>query len=426
MMSTPPNPTVDAARGPEPAVGAGDDPRQYAQVLSAVYDAAMAGDKLPARPRPVISDSWHRAQSAGVDPESDTIDAALPLSELEARRHESGLAPVLDGLTRGLDTVIADGDNILVVADTGGRVLWRSGATRVLHRADRLGFIEGADWAEDSVGTNAIGTALMSGRAVQVFSAEHFVRSHHSWTCAGAPIRDPRTGRTLGVVDVSGPAATIHPTTVALVDAVARLAESQLRDHHRQSLDQLRAVAAPMLARIGGRALAVDTDGWVAALDTVSAGPRLTLPRDVAPGRLWLNTLGECDIEPLPGGWLIRPATAGDGLAMPTSVDIDLRDPARPVVAVCGAAGRWTRQPSPRHAQILEILARHRAGRSAAQLSLDLFGVDDRTITVRAEMSRLRKHFGGVLCAHPYRFGTGVAVTVQRALSFTRPRGHVD
>ena len=35
------------------------------------------------------------------------------------------------------------------------------------------------------------------------------------------PIRDPRTGQVLGVVDVSGPAATVHPTTIALVDAVA-------------------------------------------------------------------------------------------------------------------------------------------------------------------------------------------------------------
>ncbi|WP_373279593.1 hypothetical protein [Gordonia rhizosphera] len=33
--------------GPEPAVSAGDDPRHYAQLLSAVYDAAMAGGKCP-------------------------------------------------------------------------------------------------------------------------------------------------------------------------------------------------------------------------------------------------------------------------------------------------------------------------------------------------------------------------------------------
>ncbi|MBD1321525.1 helix-turn-helix domain-containing protein [Gordonia hankookensis] len=393
-------------------MSAGDDPRHYAQLLSAVYDAAMAGDKMPARPRSLISESWDRVLTAGVDPEVGRTDVGLDVSELEERRAVSGLTAVLDDLTRGLDSVIADGDNILVVADAEGRVLWRSGASRVLQRADRLGFVEGAGWAENAVGTNAIGTALMSGRAVQVFSAEHFVRSHHSWTCAGAPIRDPRTGTLLGVVDVSGPAATIHPTTVALVDVVAKLAESQLRDHHRRSLDQLRSVAAPMLARSGGPALAVDNDGWVAALDAVAPRARLTLPRHAGPGRVWLRSLGDCDLEPLPGGWLVRVAERGS--SSDTTVDLDLRDPRKPSLTVSGGTGQWTMRPSPRHAEILTLLAQHRGGRSAAQMSRHLFGTDDRTITVRAEMSRLRKHLGGLLAAHPYRFADGVTVRVDR------------
>ena len=45
-------------------------------------------------------------------------------------------------------------------------------------------------------------------------------------------------------------------------------------------------------------------------------------------------------------------------------------------------------------------------------MSTHLFGVDDRTVTVRAEMSRLRKHFGGLLVAGPYRFVDGVDVEV--------------
>ncbi|MGV9714110.1 GAF domain-containing protein [Gordonia sp. NPDC003424] len=400
----------DAQPRPEPAVAAGEDPRHYAQLLSAVYDAAMAGEKMPARPRSVIGESWSRVLEAGVDPELGSSDDALDVGELESRRGESALSLVLEDLTRGLDSVIADGDNILVVADAQGSVLWRSGSPRVLHRADRLGFVEGADWGESAVGTNAIGTALMSGRAVQVFSAEHFVRSHHSWTCAGAPIRDPRTGSVLGVVDVSGPAATIHPTTIALVDVVAKLAESQLRDHHRRTLDQLRSVAAPMLARLGGPALAVDTDGWVAALDAVAPRTRLTLPKQAAPGRVWLHSLGDCDLEPLPGGWLVRVAE-GDGSSA-TVIDLDFHDMRAPVVTVMSSTGRWTMQPSPRHAEILGLLARHPAGCSAAEMSKHLFGVDDRTITVRAEVSRLRKHLGGLLAANPYRYADGVTVRV--------------
>lgn len=396
---------------PEPAVAAGDDPRQFAEVLSAVYDAAMAGERLPARPREVISDSWDRVASAGVDPDRGGLDDALGVGDLEARRQDSDLRLVLDVLTNGLETVTADGDNILVVADPLGRVLWRSGATRVLGKADRLGFVEGASWAENTVGTNAIGTALMSGRAVQVFSAEHFVRSHHAWTCTGAPVTDPRTGAVLGVVDVSGPAATIHPTTLALVDAVAKLAEAALRDHHRESLDLLRSVAAPILARSGGPALAVDNHGWVAAVGATPPQRRVMLPRGVSPGRARVAGLGECELDPLPGGWLVRVIEGGASSAS-TTVELELRGP-RPVVRVAGGAGCWTHEPSPRHAQILEILAGGRC--TAAQMSRHVFGTDDRTITVRAEISRLRKSLGGLIVGNPYRFADGVDVVVRHA-----------
>lgn len=93
------------------------------------------------------------------------------------------------------------------------------------------------------VGTNAIGTALVTRTPLQVHSAEHFVRSHHGWTCAASPLHDPRDGRLLGVVDVSGPAATVHPATLSLVSAVARVAEGELRARHWAAVERLRSAA---------------------------------------------------------------------------------------------------------------------------------------------------------------------------------------
>ena len=57
---------------PEPAVAVGEDPRSYARLMSAVYDATMSGGRAPARPRGVIGDSWRRLMSRGVDPENRT------------------------------------------------------------------------------------------------------------------------------------------------------------------------------------------------------------------------------------------------------------------------------------------------------------------------------------------------------------------
>lgn len=392
-------------------MAAGDDPRSYAMLLSEVYDATMAGTRAPARPRDVIADSWKRLLGKGIDPDRH-CPPNVDSSGLDALRHASGLFSVLDDVSRGLNSVIDGGDNILVVADARGRVLWRYGAPRVLSNADRLGFVEGAQWSESAVGTNAIGTALASHRAVQVFSAEHFLRSHHAWTCAGAPIKDPRTGQVVGIVDVSGPAATVHPTTVALVDLVARLAESQLREAHDRTLNRLRTVAAPILARVGRPALAVDQHGWVAAVDSLPPHSRIMLPDDGVPGRTWIPSLGACDVESLPGGWLVRLAEEDAGGPAPSRVTLDLRDGAAPSLDVVGGFGTWRRDISPRHAEILHVLATHRQGRSAPELAADLYGDRSRVVTVRAEMSRLRRQYVGLVLGKPYRFPETAVVDV--------------
>ena len=226
-------------------------------------------------------------------------------------RKSSGLLGVLDEVSRNLESLIADGDNILVVADARGRVLWRSGSASVLNHADRLGFIEGAHWGESAVGTNAIGTALASNRAVQVFSAEHYQRSHHPWTCAGAPIKDPRTGQVIGVVDVSGPAATVHPTTVALVDVVARLAESRLREQHDQHAEPVAGGGRthPGAHRRRPRSPSTRTGGWRRSTrcrcTTASCCPRRSRP--AGPGcRRWACARSNCCPA---AGWCARPTT---------------------------------------------------------------------------------------------------------------------
>ncbi|MCY1675596.1 hypothetical protein OVA06_12915 [Pseudarthrobacter sp. SL88] len=89
-------------------------------------------------------------------------------------------------------------------------------------------FSEGADWSEAGIGSNAISGALVTGGSVQLFSAEHLVRTHHDWASTAAPITAPATGRLLGVLDVSGPLDTIRADTPGMVRCTVRVAESLL------------------------------------------------------------------------------------------------------------------------------------------------------------------------------------------------------
>ncbi|MCT7352125.1 GAF domain-containing protein [Streptomyces sp. 15-116A] len=388
------------------------DATRAARVLDEVRSAKLSGQRTPVPPRPVIEQSWQRMLRSGVDPEHDFRSGLLPREEVQRRRETSVLRHVLPVLREGLLSVADVAHHIMVVADEEGRVLWREGSAPVLRKADGLGFELGADWREDVVGTNGVGTPAVARRPVQVFASEHFVRSHATWTCAGAPITDPRDGRLIGVVDVSGPLETMHPATLSWVDSVAKLAEARLREMHVRSLERLRAVAAPVLARIEGRALVVDRDGWTAAVTGMPYTERLALPKSVAAGMRWLPALGRCSLEPLAGGWLVRAAdepVAADGA---TRIVLDLRGPRRWTVEVSGGAGSWTRELSPRHAELLYLLAVHRAGRSASGLAEDVFGDPARTVTVRAEMSRVRRYLGSFLEHRPYRFADHADVEV--------------
>ena len=385
------------------------DPAQAALLLGEVRDATLAGQRAPVAPRPVIEASWERMLRGGVDPDRDVRSDPLGREEIERRRQDSRLRTVLPVLREGLLSEADITQHIMVVADVDGRVLWREGSVPVLRKADGAGFVTGADWGEKAVGTNGVGTVAVTRRPVQVFASEHFVRSLTSWTCTGAPVTDPRDGRLIGVLDVCGPLETMHPATLAWVETVARLAESRLRELHLMSLERLRAVTAPLLGKLGGRAVAVDGNGGTAAVTGMPYTGRVALPASLAPGHCLLPALGPCTVEPLPGGWLIRVADAPAPVRT-TRIVLDLAHPRRWSVTVSGEAGSWTHELSARHAELLCLLALNREGRSAGALAADLFGDPARTVTVRAEMSRIRRYLGAFLEHRPYRFSDSADV----------------
>ncbi|MGW0600860.1 GAF domain-containing protein [Streptomyces sp. NPDC002776] len=387
------------------------DAARAARVLNDVRSATLAGQRAPVAPRPVIEQSWDRLLRSGVDPDRGVRSGLLSREEVQRRRETSALRHVLPVLREGLLSVADVAHHIMVVADEEGRVLWREGSAPVLRKADGLGFELGADWREDVVGTNGVGTPAVVRRPVQVFASEHFVRTHATWTCAGAPITDPRDGRLIGVVDISGPLETMHPATLAWVDSVAKLAESRLREVHLSALERLRAVAAPVLSRLAGRALVVDRDGWCAAVTGMPYPGRITLPKSLAAGRRWLPPLGLCAVEPLAGGWLLRPADEPVPHGS-TRIVLDLSQPRRWSMTVTGGAGTWRHELSPRHAELLYLLALNRDGMSAAGLAREVFADAGRTVTVRAEMSRVRRYLGGLLDHRPYRFCESAEVEV--------------
>jgi hypothetical protein len=372
----------------------------------AVISGGTAGLRSRLRPRALVARSWSRVLDAGLEPARRGLRDPLPRDEVLRRRRESPLALVIDEL-RAIVASVADASQFLmVVTDADGVILWREGAARVRRQADELGFSEGAEWTEERVGTNAIGTALAEAGPVQLFSAEHFEQEQHPWYCTAAPIHDPRSGELLGIIDVSGPALTLHPAIGALVETAVRLAESQLWRHHELRLERLRTAAAPVLASVEGPLLVVDAHGWVAHATGFAAQSRIAVPD--GEGALSVPGLGLCVADPVADGWLVRPAGRETRLA----ITLHLSGP--PAVEVTGGHRAWRRPLTTRHAEILLLV--HEAGMAgltAAALSRGIYGDAAHVVAVRAEVSRLRRTLGGLLESSPYRIAAGVDLTVR-------------
>lgn len=377
-----------------------------ARDLVRIHDAVLSGTPPPQRPRAVVARSWTRVLALGIDPDGRNGRDPLSAPEIESRRAATRLSLVIDEIRELLLSAADASSYLVVVTDADGVVLWRSGSPRVKLHADGLGFAEGALWTEGAVGTNAIGTALVEAAPVQLFSAEHFENAQVPWYCTASPIHDPVDGSLLGIVDVSGPAMSLHPAIEALVTASVRLAEARLWRHHEDGLEQLRRATEPLLSGTNGPLLVVDDHGWVAVRQGVGTHRRVEAPR--ADRALAVPGLGLCLPERLQGGWLIRPREHGNVLA--ATLD---RSGVTALLGVRGVDGPWTVALSPRHAELLAaVAASGPSGVTAAQLSHHLYGDGDHQVTVRAEISRLRRVVGALLTTNPYRLGDDVELTV--------------
>ncbi|MFI0449651.1 transcriptional regulator [Actinomadura sp. 6N118] len=390
------------------AVHPGTSLPDYARELVRVHDAVIGGESAPPlRPRAVVSRSWTRVMRLGLDPDGTNLRDPLDADEVARRRGASPLGQMIEELRLLIGSVADASHNLMVITDADGVILWRQGASAVRRRADRLGFSEGATWTEAKVGTNAIGTALAEAAPVELFSAEHFEQAQHPWYCTAAPVHDPRTGAMLSIIDVSGPALTLHPAIGALVQTATRLAEARIRDHHAQRLERLRRSAAALLATTTEPMLLVDDDGWVAYSSGVAATARIAAPE--AGHALAVPGLGLCVPERLPDGWLVRPTSSRD---RPMVLELDLTG--TPVLDVHAGDSRWRCPLTNRHAEILLLL--HMAapgGLTAGALSRALYGDAEHVVTVRAEVSRLRRSLGALVVSQPYRLASGVTLLLQ-------------
>jgi sigma-54 dependent transcriptional regulator, acetoin dehydrogenase operon transcriptional activator AcoR len=210
---------------------------------------------------------------------------------------------------------LADADSMIVVTDPSGLILETAGDPRTIDFGHVIHLEQGGLWKETDIGTNAIGTAIAALEPVQIHGEEHFCEKVRVWTCAATPIWHPQDGDLMGVVDISGPARTFNPQSLAFAVAVRHqiegaLAQSINLEHERllrYFLKKRSLWANEHIVAVDQRgAIVYGAEGALRTLDTHNPGlasnGRISSLKNV-PGVAWGATLREllpsASIEPV-------------------------------------------------------------------------------------------------------------------------------
>jgi sigma-54 dependent transcriptional regulator, acetoin dehydrogenase operon transcriptional activator AcoR len=201
-------------------------------------------------PREEISMSWLRSKRAGLDPQHLQIPyiGAIDPEALLLRASR----PVVDQLLHDLGTV----SMCVMTSDNRGQVLDRRETNRTLAaHLESIDLLAGSDISEQSAGANGIGSALAEGKSILVEGSEHFRDAFMGTACAGAPILEPKSGRILGVIDLTCAVPDAHPLMLPMASQAAREIERHLIDESslreklvlQQFLQKQRRVRGPVV-----------------------------------------------------------------------------------------------------------------------------------------------------------------------------------
>ncbi|SBV95966.1 conserved hypothetical protein [uncultured delta proteobacterium] len=177
--------------------------------------------------RQEILESWERSRSYGL--EFDKADKRLISREAlkERIRERRELYDIAVPVMEKLYDYTAGSGCYCTLSDEEGYLLKAMGDTEIIEIAQQNKFMEGCNRNERRLGTNGIGTPLVTHKPIQVFAEEHYYELHHQWVCSGAPIFDP-SGRPVGVFCLTGLYDKVSYHTLGLAAAAADSITQQL------------------------------------------------------------------------------------------------------------------------------------------------------------------------------------------------------
>lgn len=214
----------------------------------------------------IIKRSHDRSKAFGIDPKRQYPKRIIEGIEFQHQLDKNkDLLEISEPIILQLLETVEKNGFVIVLTDNEGCILKIVGGDKTLKAARNLNMIEGAFMSENSIGTNAMGTAINENASVQITAKEHFISAYHQWTCSAAPIH--YQNKIIGTLNLTGKAENVHPHTLGLVMAAVSAIENKLTNTEiLHELSASRQYAWTMMNNLAYGVFAIDLNDeiqWV-------------------------------------------------------------------------------------------------------------------------------------------------------------------
>lgn len=235
---------------------------------------AVSGRRAGPPAAPSIEASWSRAHAAGVNRTS-------PRRVVHRVHQTSPLAQAAGALLSSVSAELAGHQVALLLGDRNACVVSVPFADPVIRSAlDAFGVEPGLCLSEEIVGTNALGTPVVTRTGQRVEGDEHFSEAFREFSCYGEPILHPVTRRLEGVLTFAGLTKDDQRLMVPFLRRTVRAIEERLQVVSSNS-ERLLLDAFQCATRSPRRAVVVVGHGMVlatpAALDMLDRADHAAL-----------------------------------------------------------------------------------------------------------------------------------------------------
>ncbi|MDT7727660.1 MAG: sigma-54 dependent transcriptional regulator, acetoin dehydrogenase operon transcriptional [Actinomycetota bacterium] len=250
---------------------------------------------------PRLRASWQRSERYGVP--ADEVQPVFTGSvDTDSLLYECGRE-----VLQALQATLANEPVSLMITDSDGLVLSRLSPEASMNRSlDRVHLAPGFYFAERNAGTSGLGLALADRTPSLVRGGEHYCTGLRGYTCAAAPVLDPRTGELAGSVNLTTWSDSSSNLLLALAQAAAgntsalMLARATGRTGRRVPRGEVFRVYADRVQRLDEACPSL-SPGWTSTLSeartALSQGRIVAVVGESGAGKTALVSLARREIQ---------------------------------------------------------------------------------------------------------------------------------